>query len=164
MPRQFSAEIIRSDGITAKIFIDGFLRRIEESTPNGIQIIIARPDNGVGWTLWPDRNMGCETPMSPEMVGKVGNPTDNLDWVLDGTGFIDGIECLRFVGYFPIDSQPQQFVEECYVDPATNMVSRCITYHQDGTPSLTVNYCSVIIGPPLPNLFEMPDGYELLKF
>lgn len=167
MPKQFSAEIVRSDGNYSKIWIDGFRRRVETYNENGIQsIVISRPDKGVLWSfVLPDYKVVQEFPLKSEPIEGAFDPTTLLKWTQEGIELVDGHECLRFIGRYNIPDVPAgDAYELAYIDLVTNMYRRKITYNKLGRQSLIVDYRSVILEPPDKLVFELPEGVFVEKF
>ena len=108
---------------------------------------------------------GCEVfyeaPLAPDEVESLPDPSTLLDWEQDGTEIIDGRECLRFVGHYTHPAGAAY--EVCFIDRASGIRRRMITYDKLGRQALTVDCQSVSLGPPQPSLFELPDGYTVEK-
>ncbi len=161
MPKLFSAEIIRSDGIYNKIWTDGFRKRVEFYNENGLQsILISRPDKGISWNfLMPDCKVVQELPLSREVMESIFDPTTLLEWTSDGIELIDGHECLRFIGHYNFLGVPVgEAYELAYIDRASSMYRRKIIYNKKGKQSLIIDYRSVILEAPDLSVFELPEG------
>jgi len=159
LPKKFSAEHIRSDGDRGKVYIDGLRRRFDIQFANGLRsIVIHRPDKRVGWSLMPGCDVFYESPLTSD---EMPDPSTLLDWAQDGTEIIDGRECLRFIGHYTFSAGAAY--EVCYVDRASGIRRREITYDKLGRQALTVDCRSVSLSAPDPSVFELPDGFRIEK-
>jgi len=108
---------------------------------------------------------GCEvfyeSPLTEGDLDVLVDPTALYDWTPDGSEFIDGRECLRFVGRPAAPAG--KALEVYYIDRATGLHRRAITYNKLGNQSLVVDYRSVALGPPDPSVFELPEGCSVEK-
>jgi hypothetical protein len=165
LPRQFSAEIVRSDeGGRLRLFVDGPFQRSEDYTQSGQKCVaISRPNElgGVIYTLDNQRMTYEQVQYSKADFAAEANTDALCDWKVDGTERIDGRECLRFIGHYRWHSA--QGYQVCYVDTQTQMRRRMVTFDEAGEKCLTVDYLDAVVGPPDPNLFELPKGYKKVK-
>jgi hypothetical protein len=123
-------------------------------------VIISRPDRGVVWSIDPERKTYLETAVTDEVLDSVADPDDDFEWQVDGREAVDGRECLRWVGRLPSESVAHCVV---YVDALTQLRRRQVNYNKFGTERLMVDYLNVVIGPPDPALFELPDGLKRIS-
>lgn len=160
MPKQYSAEIVRSDGYRSRIFTDGVRQRVELHGATGIQsIVISRPDKGVAWSLMPGSTVFYETPFTQQVAQSVLDPSSLLDWQEEGTEQIDGAECVRYRGRY---TRPAGAAYElCFVERASGIRRRKVTFDKAGSERLTVDWRSVTLEPPDPAVFELPQGYSV---
>ena len=98
LPKQFSAEIVRSDGDRIVVYIDAWMRRIDMYSKNGhSSIVITRPDKGVVWTLSAQDRTFYETKLPKADLEALTDPDSLCEWVAEGDELIDGRKCLRFL-------------------------------------------------------------------
>ena len=158
MPKQYSAEIVRSDGDRCRVFSDGVRQRIELYGPSGIQsIVISRPDRGVAWSLTPGSTTFYETPFTQQ--DNVTDPSSLLDWHEEGTEHIEGVECVRYCGRYFIPAGAAY--ELCFVERSNGVRRRSVTFDKSGALRLTVDWRSVNLEPPDPAVFEVPQGHSV---
>jgi hypothetical protein len=162
-PKQYSAEIVRSDGERYTVYADGARGRQETHFPDGrTKILISRPDKGVGWTLSPETNTYSQFKFTQSMVKSADRFMDSLyDWRADGTEVIDGRQCLRFIGNYRPKLGPCGGAHELhYIDAKTKMPRREVTFNLKGKKALTVDTLNVVLRRPAPKTFEIPPGYK----
>jgi hypothetical protein len=160
LPKRYSAEIVRSDGDGSRIFTDGIRQRVEVYDASGIRsIVIARPDRGVAWSLKRGTTVFFETPFSLKVAQRVLDPTSLLDWEEEGTELIEGTECIRYRGRYK--SSAGAAYELCFVEPASGIRRRSVTFDMTGAQKLTVNWHSVNLESPDLEIFEIPQGYSV---
>jgi hypothetical protein len=161
MPRQFTADVARSDGDRSRIFSDGVRQRVKRHGPDGVQsIVIGRPDRGVAWSLVPGSRAVYETPLAPEAAQSTLDPTSVLDWQEEGAERVDGVECVRYRGNYEVAAAGAAY-ELCFVERATGVRRRSVTFDATGAERLTVEWSSVTLEPPDPTVFEIPEGYSV---
>lgn len=156
LPEQFSATIARSDALTSRIYVDGERKRVENDTPNGLEVVVCRPDLGVVYTLHPEEKTYFETPFIAEVVAY--SPDDQRRWLLLGEETINGRQCLKYQVLRKGDTSGV-VRELCYVDPDLGMRVRIVTFNRLGRHVLTCDYQDVHLGPPPPDLFDVPGSY-----
>jgi hypothetical protein len=162
MPKQYSAEIVRSDGDRSRVFTDGLRQRIEIYAAGAVQgIVISRPDKGVAWSFMAGSTLFHETPFTQQVAQSVVDPTSLLDWQEDGSEQIDGTECVRYRGRYRFPAGAAY--ELCFIERATGMRRRSVTFDKTGAQRLTVDWRSVTFAPPDPAVFEVPQGYSLKR-
>jgi len=92
LPASFSATVVRSDGDSAKVWIDGQKRRTD-LTMGGrcTSIAITRPDRGVMYSIDPISRTYHEIPFGDaERAALEANVEADVQWELVGTADIDG--------------------------------------------------------------------------
>lgn len=160
MPKQYSAEVVRSDGHRSLIFTDGVRQRVEYYSPAGLQtIVISCPDRGVAWSLNPGSTICYETPFTQQVAESLVDPASLLDWQEEGTEQIEGAECARYRGRYTFHAGAAH--ELRFVERGTGMPRRSVTFDKTGAQRLTVDWRSVTLGPPDPAMFEVPPGYSI---
>src|SRR5262245_52066440 len=162
-PSCFSMEVSRSDGGGSKEYVHGGHRRLELYERDGslTGLTIWRPDKGVYWTLLPGSRVFQEGLLS-DLEAMAGEQACDciLDWTTEGTAVISGVECLRLVGRYRKPARGAH--EECFIDVATGLPLRQITYDLSGQRSVVWERQSLTLGPPDPAVFEIPAGYVLI--
>ena len=162
-PKQYSAEIVRSDGERWWVYADGVKGRQETHFPDGrTKILISRPDKGVGWILSPETKTYSQFKFTESMVKSADRFIESLcDWTADGTEVIDGRCCLRFVGSYRSEMGRSGAAHEVqYIDAKTKMPRREVTFNLKGKKALTVDTLNVVLRRPPPKTFEIPPGYK----
>ena len=155
-PEKYSAEIVRSDGLIKRVFVNEWMRRIE----SGGTITIFRPDKEVIWFLKPTEKLYNERKMRVKTVERVLNPESLCDWTNAGTEAINGRECHKFVGKYKFSADKQEAYEICYVEVDSGIRRREVTFNKNGKQVLVVDSLNVQIGPPDSKVFEVPKDYK----
>jgi hypothetical protein len=160
-PTQLTAELVRSDGERTKVYMDGWMRRVELYFKTGqVSIVISRPDKGVIWSLTPQTKTFSQAKL-PEHLERTFDPYTLWDWTEDGAEMIDGRRCRRFVGRYLAEMGSVGSAHEiCFVDAETGVHRRVITYDKNGMMALTIDCLNAVVGPPPRAVFEMPEGYK----
>ena len=161
-PSCFSMEVSRSDGGGSKEYVDGGRRRLELYQRDGFLtgLTIWRPDKGVYWTLVPGSRVFHECSLA-ELEAMAGEQASDfiLDWTPEGAEVIGGLDCLRWVGRYR--KAARGAYEECFVEVATGLPVRHITYDMLGQRSVVWERQSLKLGSPDPAVFEIPEGYVI---
>jgi hypothetical protein len=161
-PTQLIADLVRSDdGNRSRIYMDGWMRRIEVRDHNGqASIIITRPDKGLIWMLSPDTKTYQQSKL-PKNFERAFDPYTVCDWTEDGIEIIDGRRCRRFVGRYLSTIGPVGLAHEfVFIDAKTGVHRRTVTYDKNGKLGITCDCLNATVGPPPPSVFEMPKGYK----
>lgn len=161
-PKQYSVEIVRSDGHRKLVYEAGnSTSRIEESDKTGLTcIVLSRSDKGMIWMLDSKTRTYSHTKL-PKDQDRVFDPDMLFDWVADGSEMIDGRRCRRFVGRLRNrDGSLGTISTIVFIDGKTGMRRREVTLGQDGRPYLTIDYLNAVVGKPPRSLFEIPEGYK----
>lgn len=157
LPRQYSAEIVRSDGDAGRVFVDGLLRRTEATVNGTTSIAISRPDLCCLYMLFPDTKSYMASPLTDDFLSVVETDDVGEQWEFVRDDLLDGETVKCFHAYLPGQLRPYEVV---YVQPETGIRVRAVTYNQNGDEVLTIETRNVVIGPPPKEVFEIPEGYE----
>ncbi len=82
LPRQYSAEIIRSDNEAAKVYVDGARRRTETCVGGVATIAITRPELGLSYMVFPDSRSYFVSPLTDEMIRSLETESVVEEWEL----------------------------------------------------------------------------------
>src|SRR5262245_52783817 len=161
LPKQFSAEMICSDGDRTMIYVDNWTRRLDmypkTSHP---RIVINHPDKEVIWSLTPHTKTYSQSKL-PRGLERAFDPDTLYDWREEGTEIIDGRIHRRFVGRYRQTRTPIGDAREvCFVDARTGMRRRVDSYDKRGKLVLTIDYRNAKVGRPPRKVFDMPAGYK----
>jgi hypothetical protein len=159
LPAEYAATLVRSDGDRTRIALRSDRRRVETEFKDGRRhIVIARGDLGVGW-VWQDSDPWLETPLDWRAVAGGGDPSQALSWTEAGMAEIDGQPCRHFVGSPDGSGGVQQ---ECFV-LSSGIRRRTVSYRTDGTVGIVIDCLDVLVGPPPPEVFELPAGANVAR-
>ncbi len=151
----YSTKIVRSDGISSRIFSDGLRKRLEIYGQGSIPtIIISRPDLGVNWLLMLDGEQYQEAPFN-DQYGTF-DPDSMLEWQVEG---LESIEDVSYRGLYKFTESVWVY-ELSYVDPNIGFHRRSVTFDKTGSKNLTVDCFSLSPEPTDPKMFELPQGYN----
>lgn len=157
LEQYYSTEIIRSDGISSRIFSDGLRQRIETYNQGSIPTVsISRPDLGVIWLLMSDSEQYQELQFNNQYG--TFDPDSMLEWQAEGLESIEGVEYLRYRGLYKFADTGGAY-ELRYVDQNNGFCRRSVTFNKTGSKSLTVDWHSLSPEPPDPKMFDLPQGY-----
>jgi len=158
LPASFSATVVRSDGDSAKVWIDGQKRRTDLSMGGRCtSIAITRPDLGVMYSIDPISGTYHEIPFGDaERAALEANVEDDVQWELVGTSDIDGQRYDEYEAW-ATDASPFPRERIC-IHPETRMRKRITTINKRGQPVLTINYEDAVVGRQPPDVFEVPSG------
>ena len=161
MPKQYSAEMTRSNGDRTQLYVDGWMMRLEEYPRTGPHLItISRPDKRVIWELNP-RSMTYRQAKLPPGLERAFDPDSLYDWTEDGTETIGGRKCRRFVGRYREARGPIGDAHKvCFVDVKTGMRRRVDSYDVKGKHAAVLEYVKAKVGPPPREVFELPKAYR----
>lgn len=155
LPEQYSAEIVRSDGEFARVFIDGLMRRTEATVGGSRNIVISRPDLGEIYTVLPDCGAYMRSQLSDEMLSSLRQGELDEEWELVDFEVLNGEPVTKYRTYLPGSLHPHKVV---FVQPDTGIRLRTVTLNRIGAEVLTVDMTTVVIGAPSKELFEVPAG------
>ncbi|MBA2115091.1 hypothetical protein [Bremerella alba] len=161
MPQKYSAELVRSDGITLRIIIDEPLRRTETHAHGNITISIVRPDKGIMYSVLPQQSKYMSMPLSPESLSAMtdSNPTDEL-WTFECNDTINGITVSKYAVFARDVVDPTGYV---HVDTTTGLRLKKVTLNSLGDEVLTVKAVNVSYEVPPRDCFEPPADYREVK-
>jgi hypothetical protein len=156
-------EVSRSDGGGSKEYVDGGRRRLELYQRDGsiTGLTIWRPDWGVCWTLVPGSRNFLEYSLAELEAMAEQASVLALDWTPEGAEVIGGLDCRRWVGRYREPARGAY--EECFVEVATGLPVRHITYDMAGQKSVVWERQSLKLGSPDSAMFEIPDGYVITR-
>ena len=161
LPRQYSAEIVRSDGDTGRVFVDGMMCRTQANVDGRMtNIVISRSDRSCLYTIFPDTNAYMTSPLTDEMLSIVESEGMDEEWEFVGDETLDGVTVKRFNAFLPGQSHPHCVL---YVHPETGIRVRTVTFNRNGDEVLTIETRNVEIGPPPKELFEIPEGMKQFR-
>lgn len=158
-PRHYSAHLVRSDGLTVVVHMDGDRHRKENRFFGKTTVEISRPDLGRVWLLDPGRGVYREMRLLPELMAAPHDPDAQVRWTSEGEERIDHTACERLVGHAPGADQPEC---RCWVDHTAGFRRRMVGYSRQGVPRLTVDYLQVVLGAPDPAVFDLPPGLRAI--
>jgi hypothetical protein len=157
LPDQYSAEIVRSDGESARVFIDGEMRRTEALVAGARNIVIARPDLGEIYTILPDRGAYMRSRLNQEMLSLLREGEEDEEWEFIGDEALNGEPVRKYRAYVAGSPSPDRIV---FIQPHTGIRLRTVTLNRNGAEVLTVDTRNVVIGAPPKALFEVPGGLK----
>ena len=160
LPQQYSADVVRSDGDSGRVFVDGMTRRTEANVGGMSNIVISRPDKRCLYTILPNLNGYMKSPLTEEMLSAMHCEDVGEAWEFVGEETLDGTTVRRFNAFLPGQSRPYEVV---YVQPATGIRVRTVTLNRNGDEVLTVETRNVVMGPPPKEMFEIPEGMKEIR-
>lgn len=161
LPKQYTAEIIRSDGETSKVFVDGSRNCIESEIAGMPRIHIWCPDLDVAYRIELDSKTYFTIPITPEMESMgAENTEDEIEWEYIGTENYNSHQVEVFDVFGKEESRCRSRI---YVDKETHIRWKEVTFDKIGKEVLCIEMKNVVIGPPPPSVFELPPGLRELN-
>jgi len=156
---EFSATVVtrtNSQEIRGKIYLAGEKMRREFSTPEGMNISIARPDKQVMWMLMSGQKSYMEMPFRQSDLGKAMEmPKDQQGQMkLLGTETVNGYETEKYETTMKGKSGPVKYY--MWVSKKLGMPIKMVS--MDG--KFSMEYRDIKVGAVPASLFEVPPGYQ----
>jgi outer membrane lipoprotein-sorting protein len=158
VPRQYTSEIIRSDGDHIKVYMDLNRRRSEQTVGDMTRITIWRSDLGVMYGI----DCNCRTyqkyRITPDMEAVVTTDVeDDVEWELVTTEPL-GPHTVDVYDIYPKGKKLRR--ARIWVDNKTHIRWKEVTYNEFGDEVLTIEARNVEVGPPPDSVFELPPGLQ----
>jgi hypothetical protein len=162
LPLQYSAEIVRSDGLSSKLYLDGMKRCIEDAVA-GIttRIVIWRPDLGKSYVIEMATRTYFTVPFTPEFQAAASvDIEDDVEWEHADTESLD-LRPVDIYDVFPLGGTCRR--ARVYVDTERHIRLKNITFNKLGKQVLTIETKNVVMGPPPASVFELPPGLQEIR-
>lgn len=161
LPRQYSAETVRSDGDKGRIFTDGQKLRTEQTVNDVTTISLWRPDVGKGYRIALATNTYTTHAITPEMEAALAvHVEDDVEWEHVGTEPF-GARSVDVYDVYEIGTARRR--SRIHVDCETGIRWKEVTFNKLGKEVLTIETKNVAIGPPPPSVFELPPGLKEIR-
>ena len=157
LPSQYSAELVRSDGGTIKVYLDAMKQRIEHAVAGvTTTIVIWRPDLGKSFMVETSTQTYFTSPITAEVEASVlTDVEDDIEWKHVGSEELDST-CVDVYDVYEKGKANRR--ARIWMDSETHIRLRKVTFNQLGKQVLVIEAKNVVMGPPPASVFELPPG------
>jgi negative regulator of sigma E activity len=158
LPKQYAAEIVRSDGEQARIYEDGVKSRAESFINGRTSIVIKRPDLKLLYDIELEPGTYSTIPLTPE-IEQIGasDVEEGFEWEFVGSDTLNS----RAVDIYDVYIRGDESrLSRIYLDRENHIRWKQVTFNRFGKEVLIIETRNVTIGPPAASVFELPTGLK----
>lgn len=167
LPLAYSCTIVRSDGLTSRIWVMPGWQRIDSERFDPYRPatkLISDLTGGVSYQIDVEAGTYIEIPTPSRAVDAMrAEMVSDIEWELAGTESIDGKKYDKFEARHigAVSDHPTSLI---YVHPVTGLRRREITINKFGKQVLTIDRKDVVVGEPPADVFRLPPGLKKVRF
>lgn len=167
LPPAYSCTLVRSDGLTSRIWVMPGLQRIDSERfgpDRRATQLISDLTAGVSYQIDVEAGTYIEIPTPARVVDAMrAEMVSDFEWEPAGTESIDGERYDKFEAWHTgaVSDHPISLI---YVHPVTGLRRREITINKFGDQVLTVDRRDVVVGDQPADVFQLPGGLKKVRF
>lgn len=158
LPLQYSAKVIRSDGDSLNVYLDGAKRRVEQTVNGVTTVTIWRPDLGEFYGIeWEAQAYTTHAITADSETLMSADVEYDVEWEFVATELF-GPHTVDAYDVFARNTNRRR--ARVYVDCETHIRWKKVTFNKLGKEVLTMETTNVESGPPPASVFELPPGFR----